>query len=107
LIGFETDYDDMTSSHRSESFFQDGSASPLILLTPTGDDDSFEVVLGLVLTLVRSEEVSPEQEGLLAIEPAGDEPMLIEGWSSHLSSSIDERPLMIIVCVVSPESSSG
>jgi hypothetical protein len=56
---------------------------------PTGDDDSLEVVLGLVLTLVRSEKASPEQEGSLAVEPAGDEPILIEGRPSHVSSSPD------------------
>jgi hypothetical protein len=65
----------MVSPHRSESFFQDGPASPSILLVPTGDGDSFEVVLGPVFTLVRSEEVSPRQEGSLAVEPAGDEPL--------------------------------
>jgi hypothetical protein len=50
----------MASPHRSESFFQDGPASPSILLVPTGDGDSFKVVLGPVLTLVRSEEASLE-----------------------------------------------
>jgi hypothetical protein len=50
---------------------------------PTGDGDSIEVVLGPVLTLVRSEEASFEQEDSLAVEPAGDEPVLIEGEPSH------------------------
>jgi hypothetical protein len=50
----------MTLPHRLEFFFQDGPASPSILLVLTGDGDSFEVVLGLILTLVRLEEVSPE-----------------------------------------------
>jgi hypothetical protein len=89
LIGFEVDYDDMASPHRSESFFQDGSASPSVLLVPIGDGDSFEVVLGSVLTLVRSGEVSPRQESPLAVEPAGDEPLLIEGEPSHISISLD------------------
>jgi hypothetical protein len=75
----------MASPHRSESFFQDGPASLSILLVPTGDGDSFEVVLGPVLTLVRSEEASPEQEGPLVVEPASDEPVLIEEGSSHIS----------------------
>jgi hypothetical protein len=67
LIGFEADYDDMASPHRSESFFQDDSASPSVLLVPTGDGDSFEVVLGPVLSLMRSEEASPEQESPLSV----------------------------------------
>jgi hypothetical protein len=103
LTGFETNYDDMPSPHRSESFFQDDSASPSILLVPTGDGDSFKVVLGPVLILMRSEEASLEQEGLLAVEPTDDEAVLIEGGSSHLSSSTDERPLMITDGTVSPE----
>jgi hypothetical protein len=107
LIGFEADYDDMASPHRSESFFQDGSASPSILLVPTGDGDSFEVVLGPVLTLVRSGEISPRQEGPLAVEPVGDEPLLIEGEPSRVSIYPDGQPLMITDGVVSPESSYG
>jgi hypothetical protein len=43
----------------------------------------------------------------LVVEPAGDEPVLIEGGPSHVSSSPDERPLMIIDSAVSPESSCG
>jgi hypothetical protein len=39
----------------------------------------------------------------LAIEPAGDEPVLIEEGPSHVSSSPDERPLLITDGVVSPE----
>jgi hypothetical protein len=101
LIGFETDYDDMASPHRSKSFFHDGPTSPSILVVPTGDGDSFEVVLGLVLTLVRSKEASPEQEGPLVVEPAGDEPVLIEGGPSHVSSSPDRQPLMITDSTVS------
>jgi hypothetical protein len=97
----------MASSHRSESFFQDSSASPSVLLVPTGDGDSFEVVLGPVLTLVRSEDASPEQEGTLDVEPAGNEPVLIAGGPSHVSSSLDGRPLMITDDTVSPESSDG
>jgi hypothetical protein len=97
----------MASPHRSESFFQDGPALPSILLVPTRDGDSFEVVLGPVLTLVRSEVASHEQEGPLAVEPAGDEPVLIEGGSSHISSSIDRQPLMITDDTVSPKSSSS
>jgi hypothetical protein len=107
LIGFEADYDDMASPHQSESFFQDDSASPSVLLVPTGDGDSFEVVLGPVLTLVRSGEVSPRQDSPLAVEPAGDEPLLIEGELSHVSISPDGQPLMITDSVVSPKSSYG
>jgi hypothetical protein len=92
LIGFEADYDDMASPHQSESFFQDDSASPSVLLVPTGDGDSFEVVLGPVLTLVRSGEVSPRQDSPLAVELAGDEPLLIEGELSHVSISPDGQP---------------
>jgi hypothetical protein len=51
----------MASPHRSESFFHDGPTLPSILLVPIGDGDSFDVVLGPVLTLVRSEEASLEQ----------------------------------------------
>jgi hypothetical protein len=69
----------MASPHRSESFFHDGPASPSILLVPTGDGDSFDVVLGPVFALVRSEEAYLEQESSLAVEPVGDEPLLIEG----------------------------
>jgi hypothetical protein len=86
--------DDMASPHRSESFFYDGPASPSILLVPTEDGDSFDVVLGPVLTLVRSEEASLEQGSPLAVEPAGDELLLIEGGPSHASSSSDGQPLM-------------
>jgi hypothetical protein len=97
----------MVSPHRSESFFQDGSASPSVLLVPTGDGDSFEVILGPVLTLVRSGEVSPRQEDPLIVEPAGDEPLLIEGEPSRVSISPDGQPLMITDGVVSPESGYG
>jgi hypothetical protein len=89
FTGPEADHDDMASPHRSESFFHDGPASPSILLVPIGDGDSFDVVLGPVLTLVRSEEASLEQESPLAVEPVGDEPLLIEGGPSHVSSSPD------------------
>jgi hypothetical protein len=95
--------DDMASPHRSESFFYDGPASPSILLVPTGDGDSFDVVLGPVLTLVRSEEASLEQGSPLAVEPAGDEPLLIEGGPSHASSSPDGQPLMATDSRVSTE----
>jgi hypothetical protein len=71
---------------------------------PTGDGDSFEVVLGSVLTLMRSEEASPEQEGPLAVESADDELVLIEEGSSHISTSSDGQPLLIIDCVVTSES---
>jgi hypothetical protein len=91
----------MTSPCRSESFFQDDH-SLSILLVPTGEGDSFEVVLGPILTLMRSEEASPEQEGPLAVEP-----VLIEGGSSHVSSFTDERPLMITGGAVSPESTDS
>jgi hypothetical protein len=97
----------MASPHRSESFFQDSSASPSVLLVPTGDGDSFEVVLGPVLTLVRSGEVSPRRNSPLAVELAGDEPLLIEGELSHVSISPDGQPLMITDGVVSPETSYG
>jgi hypothetical protein len=107
LVDFEADYDDMTSPHRSESLFQDGPASPPISLVPSGDGDSFEVVLGPVLTLVRSGEVSPRQEGLLITEPMDDEPLLIEGGSSHVYISLDRQPLMTTDVVASPESSYG
>ena len=86
--------DDMASPHRSESFFCDGPASPSILLVPTGDGDSFDVVLGPVLTLALPEEASLEQGSPLAVEPAGDEPLLIEGGPSHTSSSPNVQPLM-------------
>ena len=84
----------MASPHRSESFFHDGPVSPSILLVPTGDGDSFDVVLGPVLTLALPEEASLEQGSPLAVEPAGDEPLLIEGGPSHASSSPDGQPLM-------------
>jgi hypothetical protein len=67
---------------------------------PTGDGDSFEVVLGSVLTLMRSEEASPEQEGPLVVEPVGDELVLIEEGSSHISTSSDGQALLITDCVV-------
>jgi hypothetical protein len=86
--------DDMASPHRLESFFHDGPASPSILLVPIGDGDSFDVVLGPVLTLARSEEASFEQESPLAVEPVGDEPLLIERGPSHVSSSPDRQPLV-------------
>jgi hypothetical protein len=92
----------MASPHRSEPFFHDGPTSSSILLVPAGDGDSFEVVLGSVLTLVRSGEASPEQEGPLAVEP-----VLIEGELSHVSSSLDRQPLMITDGAVSFTSSSG
>jgi hypothetical protein len=97
----------MTSPHRSESFFQDDPTSPSILLVSTGDDDSFEVVLGPVLTLMRSEEASSDQEGLLDVEPTGDGPALVTGEPSHVPLSLDERPLLIADDTVSPESSSS
>jgi hypothetical protein len=102
FIGLEAD--DMASPHRSESFFYDGPASPSILLVPTGDGDSFDVVLGPVLTLARSDEASFEQGSPLAVEPVGDEPLLIEGGPSHVSSSLDGRPLMATDGVVSSDS---
>jgi hypothetical protein len=84
----------MASPHRSESFFHDGPASPSILLVPIGDGDLFDVVLGPVFTLTRSEETSLEQESPLAVEPVGDEPLLTEGGPSHVSSSPDGQPLV-------------
>jgi hypothetical protein len=78
-------------------------SSPSISLVPIGDGNSFDVVLGPVLTLVRSEEVSLEQESLLVVEPVGDEPLLIEGGPSHVSSSPDRQPLVTIDSVVSSE----
>jgi hypothetical protein len=93
----------MASPHRSESFFYDGPASPSILLVPTGDGDSFDVVLGPVFTLTRSEEASFEQGSPLAVEPVGDEPLLIEGGPSHVSSSPDRQPLVATDGVVSSE----
>jgi hypothetical protein len=96
--------DDMASPHRSESFFYDGPASPSILLVPTGDGDSFDVVLGPVLTLARSEEASFEQGSPLAVEPVGDEPLLIEGGPSHVSSSLDKQPLVTTDGAVSSDS---
>jgi hypothetical protein len=95
--------DDMASPHRSESFFHDGPASPSILLVPIGDGDSFDVVLGPVLTLVRSEEAYLEQESPLAVEHVGDEPLLIEGGPSHVSSSPDRQPLVATDGAVSSE----
>jgi hypothetical protein len=96
--------DDMASPHRSESFFYDSPASPSILLVPTGDGDSFDVVLGPVLTLARPEEASFEQGSPLAVEPAGDEPLLIEGGPSHVSSSPDRQPLVATDGAVSSDS---
>jgi hypothetical protein len=93
----------MASPHRSESFFHDGPVSPSISLVPIGDGDSFDVVLGPVLTLVRSEEASLEQENPLAVEPVGDEPLLIEGGSSHVSSSPDKQPLVTTDSAASSE----
>jgi hypothetical protein len=93
----------MASPHRSESFFHDGPASPSISLVPIRDGDSFDVVLGPVFILVRSEEACPEQESPLAIEPVGDEPLLIEGGPSHVSSSLDRQPLMTTDGAVSSE----
>jgi hypothetical protein len=95
--------DDMASPHRSESFFHDGPVSPSILLVPIGDGDSFDVVLGPVLTLMRSEEASFEQKSTLAVELVGDEPLLIEGGPSHVSSSPDRQPLVATDGVVSSE----
>jgi hypothetical protein len=65
------------------------------------------VVLGPVLTLVRSGEVSPRQEGLLAVESVDDEPLLIEGEPSRVSISPDRQPLMTTDVVASSESSYG
>jgi hypothetical protein len=65
---------------------------------------SFDVVLGPVLTLARPEETSFEQGSPLAVEPIGDEPLLIEGGSSHVSSSPDGQPLMATDGVVSSDS---
>jgi hypothetical protein len=70
---------------------------------PTRDSESFEVVLGPVLTLVRPEKASPEQEGPLAVEPVGYKSVLIKGEPSHVSTSPDERPLMITDGLVSTE----
>jgi hypothetical protein len=105
LVGLEADYDDMASPHRSESLFQDSLASPPISLVPSGDGDSFEVILGPVLTLVKSGEVSPRQEGLLTTEPMDDEPLLIEGGPPHVSISPDGQPLMTADVVALPQSS--
>jgi hypothetical protein len=77
------------------------------LLVPTGDGDSFEVVLGPVITLVISEEASPEQKDLLVVEPIDNGLALVTGEPSHVSLSLDERPLMITDSTVSPESSSS
>jgi hypothetical protein len=104
FTGLEADQDDMASPHRSESFFYDGPASPSILLVPVGDGDSFDVVLGPVLTLVRSEEAYLERESPLAVEPVGDEPLLIEGGPSHVSLSPDRQPLVATDGVVSSDS---
>jgi hypothetical protein len=95
--------DDMVSPHCSESFFHDGPTSPSILLVPIGDGDSFDVVLGPILTHVRSEEASLEQESPLAVEPVGDEPLLIEGGPSRVSSSPDGQPLVTTDDTVSSE----
>jgi hypothetical protein len=103
FTGSEADHDDMASPHRSESFFHDGPASPSILLVPTGDGDSFDVILGPVLTLARPEEASFEQGSPLAVELVGDEPLLIEGGPSHVSSSPDRQPLVATDGVVSSE----
>jgi hypothetical protein len=103
FTGSEADHDDMASPHRSESFFHDSPASPSISLVPIGDGDSFDVVLGPVLILVRSEEASLEQESPLAVEPVGDEPLLIEGGPSHVSSSPDRQLLVTTDGAVSSE----
>jgi hypothetical protein len=107
FTGLEDDQDDMASPHRSESFFYDGPASPSILLVPIGDGDSFDVVLGPVLTLTRPEEASFEQGSPLAVEPLGDEPLLIEGGPPHVSISPDGQPLMTADVVALPQSSYG
>jgi hypothetical protein len=104
FTGLEADQDDMASPHRSESFFYNGPASPSILLVPIGDGDSFDVVLGPALTLTRPEEASFEQGSPLAVEPVGDEPLLIEGGPSHVSSSPDGQHLMATDGVVSSDS---
>jgi hypothetical protein len=96
----------MASPHRSESFFHDGPISPSILLVPTGDADSFEVVLGPVSTLMWLEDASLEREDPLAIQPIGDEPSLIEREPSHISSSPNEWSLTTTDRVVLLESSS-
>jgi hypothetical protein len=96
----------MASPHRSESFFYDGPASPSILLVPTGDGDSFEVVLEPISTLMRLEDASPEQEDLLTVQPVGDAPALIEREPSHISSSPDERSLLTTDGIVLLGSSS-
>jgi hypothetical protein len=89
----------MASPHRSESFSygEDKSTSPSILLVPTRYGD--EVVLRLILTLVRSENASPEQEGLLAIKPVGPESTSIEIESPYAPAPTDESR-----DVVAPES---
>jgi hypothetical protein len=82
----------MASPHRFKSFSYDGgrSTSPPILLVSTGDGDSYKVVLGPILTLMRSEEASPELEDLLAIEPAGLEAASIEIGLPYASVPTDE-----------------
>jgi hypothetical protein len=102
-LAYEYDHDDMASPHRLESFFHDGPASPSILLVSIGDGDSFDVVLGPVLTLVRSEEGYLEQESPFVVEPVGDEPLLIEGGPFHVSSSPDRQPLVTTDGAVSSE----
>jgi hypothetical protein len=60
--------------------------------------------MGPVLTLMRSEEVSFEPESPLAVELTCDEPVLIKRELSHISTSLDERPLLIVDGAVTPES---
>jgi hypothetical protein len=52
----------MTSPHRSESLthIRGISTSPFILLVPTGDGDSYEVVLGPIFTILEPEDVTRE-----------------------------------------------
>jgi hypothetical protein len=82
----------MASPHRSELFshIRDRSTSPSIILVPTRDGDSYEVVLGRILTLVRSEKASSEQNCLLAIEPTELKSALIEAEPPYAPAPTDE-----------------
>jgi hypothetical protein len=88
----------MASPYRSESFSygEEKSTSPSILLVPTRYGDSDEVVLGLILSLVRSKNASPEQEGLLAIKPVGPESTSIEIESPYAHAPTDESRDVVV-----------
>jgi hypothetical protein len=89
----------MASPYRSESFthIKGRSTSPHILLVLTRDEYSYEVVLEPILTALEPEEASPEQEHLLAIEPASHELALVEAKPPSALASIDEPHILVFI----------